>query len=329
MDPTIEKTLPQLRNKRDFRAAILSLAAELFGNSRKGRIIVHDPLVSAASLSKDWEFLRWVLLPEIRERMDVMIETDPAGARPEARLTNDSWLLRQIAKDHIKIDRPNYRYEVLRLLLDAHLARRPTPTLVQLITTIGASQTPIRDAMDKLKRAGVLTPWRRELHLDLDAMTQESLAKVRALPQVLRFRYAAGSAPKPQATLLQRARQLLQMRASNGWKIFALSGVPVAHDDVPELDLLGIPRLDLTAHVPRQASNFNAGWLRQLDDGLEPESNILAPAPVAVTLVRGQDHFDRTGSSGPADQATRADVFFSLLDQGLRGQALQYAKHRP
>ena len=76
--------------------------------------------------------------------------------------------------------------------------------------------------------------------------------------------------------------------------------------------------------LPHKEKQFKAGLLKQLDDGLEYEASVLASAPVVVTLVRA--NLMRARLDGKASVAPKGDVFLSLLDMGLREQALQYAK---
>jgi hypothetical protein len=110
------------------------------------------------------------------------------------------------------------------------------------------------------------------------------------------------------------------------WKSFSLSGVPAARNDAPGLDLMGTPRVDLLVHVQRGNKGFDAGAMRMLDDGLEPEPNVLAPAPVVLTLVRADVPFNLQAGLDQARCAHPCDVLLSLLDMGLRDQALQYAE---
>ena len=119
---------------------------------------------------------------------------------------------------------------------------------------------------------------------------------------------------------------LLGAKGPLSWEPFALSGTPVAAKEASALDLIGTPRLDLVAHVPRDAKTFDAALMRLLDDGLELEPNVLAPAPVVVTLVRAGTRFVRDAGIDHARCAYECDVFLALLDMGLREQALQYAK---
>lgn len=106
-----------------------------------------------------------------------------------------------------------------------------------------------------------------------------------------------------------------------------MSGVTVAQQECPAFDLAGLPRLDLTAHVPRTATTLDVTALRALDDGLELESSVLAPAPVVITLVRAEHRVDDRALGWGIRTAAAADVFLALLDLGLRAQALQYAAH--
>jgi hypothetical protein len=308
-----EKTLSRLRNTRDLRAEVISLAAELAANNAPGHLTVEDPAISPTTVRGEWDRLLRALDPGIRVRMRLDIEQSSKHHQP---------------RDLIPVDRPNYRYEVLRLLLGASLTPSGADSLKGLVDRIGASQTPIREAIFELKRAGVVHASGRRLRVVPEEISQELLARVGALPQRLRFRFERGSRIKPPAALLDRALPLLSEAASGvGWAPIAFSGAAAAHADVPKLDLLGIPRVDLLAQVPRHAKHLDANILRQLDDGLELEPSILAPAPVVITLVRAKAEFFRVAALGHARCSFPTDIFLSLLDMGLREQALQYAKN--
>lgn len=320
MAVSFQRTLRQLRNTRDLRAEILSLAASLAGNNQsRGRMTVTAPVISEATVREEWERLLPAITPEVRKRMTLTIEppSEPtaegsAGYRIESRI--------------LPLERPNYRYEVLRSLLAGSLQDEGLSSTQALTREIGASQTPIRQALTELKQAGIVHTWGRGLELRAEDLSLELLAKVRALPQTLRFRFERGAQIKPPAALMQRAMPLLGPEAPPDWKALSLSGTPVAQQEAPALDLMGMPRLDLLARVPRDAKAFDTKLLRLLDDGLEIEPNVLAPAPVVVTLVRADLPSERDAGIDQVRCAHACDVFLSLLDMGLRDQALQYAK---
>lgn len=312
---TIDKTLRQLRSTRDLRAEMLSLAAELAPGNVRGCLTVIDPVIAATTVQGEWSRMLPVLRQDVRDRMTLRMESG-RGASPVHRLPPDFAVL----------DRPNYRYEVIRLLLGADLEGSGPQQIQGLMDKIGASQTPIRQALSELKQAGVAYSRGRGVEVTAEDLSTEPLAKLRALPQILRFRFERGAPIKAPTALLQRALPLLQPGAPVGWQALSLSGVPVARTQVPSLDLAGLPRLDLVAHVERDAKAFDASIMRTLDDGLELEPNVLAPAPVTIALVRADAERTCDAGLGLARCACPMDVFLSLLDLGLRDQALQYAK---
>jgi hypothetical protein len=321
-------TLSKLSNTRDLRAGILSLATKLaVDGDATGRMMVVDPLINPATVRKEWEESLPAIAPGVRERMTLTIEEQDAPAGNASLHREDGT---------ISVDKPNYRFEVLRLLLGAAMEHgRPQPepgiaahiegTQIGLINTLGVSPTPVRTALESLRNANLIHGL-RWLEIEPEALSMEQLSRLGALPQTLRFRFERGTRIKPPRELLSRAEQLLGPHEPKTWQPFALSGTPVAQVDASSLDLVGIPRLDLVAHVPRADTVFEANAMRLLDDGLELEPNILAPAPVVVTLVRAGTRFDRGGGFGQARCAHPCDVFLSLLDMGLREQALQYVK---
>lgn len=317
MADTIKATLRRLPNTRDLRAEMLSLAARVAEGSLQGRLTVIDPLISEAKVRDEWQRLLPAFQPSVRERLTLNIES----ASDDRRETHFR------AEQHtLPLERPNYRYEVLRLLVGASLEDDGPQPVRGLIDHIGASQTPIRQALSELKKAGLARSWSGRVELDAEDVSMELLARLGALPQTFRFRFQRGSRIKPPAALFQRVLPLLRPGSPEGWEHIALSGTPVAQSDIPDLDLAGIPRLDLAAHVPRGAKTFDAGLLRLLDDGLELEPSVVVPAAVVVTLVRADSFFPRDAGFQGVRCASQVDVFLSLLDAGLRDQALQYAK---
>lgn len=318
----LEKTLHHLRSTRELRAEILDMAARLVANDAGGRVIVLDPVVSETAVRDEWDRLLPAIAPDIRARLDLSIDRHRAAEHRRSTMS--------------PLDRPNYRFEVLRLLIGASLeGDGPQPengiaahiegTQVGLVSALGASLTPVRSALAALRDAGLIRKmsW---LEIEPEALSMEQLSRVGALPQTLRFRFERGARIKSPAELARRAEPLLGNDGPHSWDPFSFSGTTVAVRDAPALDLIGTPRLDLVANISRDAKAFNADVMRLLDDGLEPEPNVLAPAPLVVTVVRAGTRFDRDTLVGRARCAHPCDVFLSLLDMGLRDQAMQYAK---
>jgi hypothetical protein len=318
------RTLRNLRNTRDFRAELLNIAASLAANTETAVIHVQAPAISSRTVREEWSRLIVAIEPSIAARMRLELGQS-ATATPVNGLPSRP--TRPGTTQAVTIERPNYRAEVLRLLVGASLANDGMWSVKGLIEQIGASQTPVRQALADLKRAGLLHDWSGS-HVDLvpENLTAEQLAKLNAAPQMLRFRFERGARLRTPAELLERALPLLAEHSRNAWAGMALSGTAVAQAEVPELDLAGAPRLDLVAFVPRAAKNFDAALLRTLSDGLEHEPNVLATAPLVVTLVRADSRETRLDAIAGVRCAPQADVFLALIDMNLRKQAAQYAR---
>ncbi len=318
------KTLRNLRNTRDLRAELLTIAAHLADSGDVALVRVEDPAISQATVRAEWGRLIAAIKPEIAERMRLELSPPAATSAPTRSATRK---VKSDKSDSIPVDRPNYRAEVLRFLVGASLANDGMWSVKGLIQRIGASQTPVRQALQDLKRSGLLHEWRGG-HIDLlpEGISAELLAKLQAMPQSLRFRFERGARIRTPTELLERALPLLGPSTKGVWAKMALSGAPVAQVEVPELDLAGVPRLDLVAFVPRNAKAFDAHAMRKLSDGLEYEPNVLATAPVVVTLVRADEHEIRNDVISDVRCAQPMDVFLALIDMNLRQQAAKYAE---
>lgn len=309
MSRVLVKKLSHVRSTRDLRAEILDLASHAIAARRLARLDVIAPSISEQRVREEWDRVMPALHADAPALLSLRIQEE---ASPSNRST-------------ISLAKPNYRFEVLRQLVDASLQRRGPPTLAGLLDCIGASQTPIRSALVALQAAELIATTRRP-EINPSALSVDVLGRVSALPQTLRFRFERGAQIKAPPHLLNRACALLSDTGPAAWKGFALSGTAAAALSMPNIDLAGIPRLDLVLHVPRDGEPLDSRLMRRLDDGLEVEPNVLAPTPVVVTIVRTK-RFDAHPLAQPSIRcASHADVLLSLLDIGLRDQAIRYAE---
>jgi len=319
MDGVIRR-LQGLRSTRDFRAEVALLAMQAASQQSPARLVVTGSAISADTLRREWSALLAVLDPSIRRLLTLDLGEsrvgDPAVRRPDA--VGDAL--------GIDIGRPNHRYEVLRALVAEGLVADGGKTITSLVSAVGASQTPVRDAIEVFGREGLLRRQGRRLSIDAEDISAESLARLGATLTRLRYRFERGAMPRTPLDLWQRALALYGAQHATAWAGLALSGVGVAAIEVRSLDVLGMPRLDMLAYLPRDTRRFDPLKLRSLDDGLEPEPSSLAPAPVVVTVVRAAGSGFRPVGDLPGPCAAPVDIFLSLIDIGFREQALHYAR---
>lgn len=313
---SVNRTNRGLRSLRDFRGEVLSLAMQVAPLQGRGTLTLVAPVVSEATLRSEWGRLQRALAEDLRGRLDLVVEHAPASVSHRA----------VDGVEHVSLGQPTYRCDVLRLLLQASLRREPPPTIPEIVKRLGVSQTPVRRALRELGTAGLVRRTPRGIEAVLASISQDSLARIRALPRQLKFRFELGAHVSSPSQLLQRALQLLQPHAGQDWGgMMALSGVPAAQHEAPAIDIVGVPRLDLVATLPSTVTQFDARLLRRLDDGLEYEPNVLAPAPVVVTIVRTAAPDAPARWIDGVRLASESEVWLALLDQGLRQQAIEYA----
>ncbi len=301
-----------LSNKRDLRAAFADLAADVAVSGGRATVTLTNPRITTAAIQAEWARIGLAFLPSLRDAIRIEIQEDVVS-----RSKTDG------AGSMVPLIPPNYRFEVVRLLIEHALSGRGPIGLKSLTSQVGSSKAPIVAAVSALRLAGVL-PSRGPLEIYPAQLGGPALATLGALPQIMRFRYERGATPASIGALLERARKLIANSGLIDWHAIALAGMPVARVDVPTIDLMGTPRLDLIAVADRKSKAFDSGLIRLLDDGLEFEPNPLAESPVTVAVVRGATPAFRSASG--TRLASRADVFLSLLDLGMREAAIEYAQ---
>ena len=311
----ISSLLSKLQSTRDLRAEILALAHALSGNGKRARLEVRDPRIGVVAIDQEWQQSLGVLSPDIAQRMSL---------KHLPRTADDSMTSgREPETPAVSLDRPNYRFEVLRWLITA-AAQQETQSVKSLEGLTGASRTPIEAALDSLVSARLVSRLGRGRYsVRPEDISIDVLAKLQALPQTVRFRYGLGAIPKPPGSLLSRVDHLLHLGRPGPWsEDVYLSGVAGAYAGRHDMDLMGVPRVDLVMHV-RSKEGFATSLMRDLDDGLEPDRSPLDPAPVVITLVHGARI---TESASPARVASPGDIFLSMIDLGLKGPAMEYIK---
>ena len=214
-NPNRTLVIDALSNKRDLRAAVADLAAKVAVSGGKAVLRLTHPRITTEAIRSEWARVEVALLPGLRDAIRIAIEDDVVSAAQTDR--TDSM---------VPLATPNYRFEVLRLLVEHALRGRGPTRLKDLINEVGSSKAPIVSAVAALRLAGVL-PGRGPLSLDATELGGPTLATLAALPQVVRFRFERGSTPRTIGELLERARKLMSNKGPIEWQNTALSGVLV------------------------------------------------------------------------------------------------------
>jgi hypothetical protein len=320
-DDAIKHVLNKVQSARDLRAEILAMAFALTDNAKQACLELHDPRIGKAAIDKEWTQALGVLAPEIAGRMHLehFAKTDRDSVTPSRF---------EISDHFVPIERPNYRFEVLRWLITASVHQD-----VQSVKSLGRlmhiSRTPIEAALNALEEARLVSRvGRGQYSVRPEDISKDVLAKLQAFPQMIRFRFGLGSTPKSPGQLFSQVNRLTLTSRSDSWlHDVYLSGVAGAYAAHHHMDLMGVPRVDLVMHVASRKQAIDTTFMRDLDDGLEPDRSPLGHAPVVLTLVHSGQV---TEGVSEARVASPGDIFLSMIDLGLKGPAMEYIKgHTP
>ena len=107
-------------------------------------------------------------------------------------------------------------------------------------------------------------------------------------------------------------QSLLRRVAALGRSDLAVGGIEGARHYKRDIDLIGLPRLDLTLHCPKGRIDWS--FVEQIDPALVASDERNAQAPLVVHVLRRQEAFFVPDESAQATGLQWADPVECLLD---------------
>jgi len=307
---------------RTLRIDILELLYAIAPDSAlRGGLLLMDCQITEQRLRDEWVSMRSVLSPGVFQRLTIAVDVGE-GVRlgtltPEADGAMLAFLdeLRAsaaIVTAAVGAARPDFEYLVLKLLLHAWLSGDPRMTVKRLSQAAGCSYPTAASVL--AKHAGELVrPRDRSVSL---REPEKVLQRVRIAAGEARLpvRFTDGSGqPRSAERHLER---LIKLNPPG----VAIGGVPGARHYCPELDLVGIPRLDLSVHSP--AGRADLEFVRRLDGALRQTEDPREPASVVIHTVRHADSLFASVDAGPC-WADPVECLLDLFEGGLEAQGAQ------
>jgi hypothetical protein len=170
-----------------------------------------------------------------------------------------------------------------------------------------------------LRRLGKSLKRHSDRRVGLEYFPRDEWAKILATSERARstLRYTAHSGrPRSLDSLTQRLKAL-------GRTDIAIGGVLGATYHDPELDLVGVPRLDITVHAPHDRADIY--FLRDLDPALKEVRAPDTQAHVVIHFLRRREPFFVKGREG-LQLADAIECLLDLHEARLETQALGFVK---
>lgn len=323
MSPHV-RSISGLDSARTLRGEILSMAEAVAREPHTEQVLcLVRPRMTEDRLEEEWQLMRRVVRPKVLRRLSIcVLLTDGRyhtfGEVPESQL---AVLCRDAGRRESKpgttrLPPPVYSFIVLKLFVYMWLGNRGPVTARWLADTAGCSYPTVASAVKRFGRAIVRRSDRR---LELREFPRQEWSRLLTIADearsTLRFADRSGL-PRSPSTLLER----LQKLRPDG---VAIGGVAGARHHHPELDLMGLPRLDLSVHCPERTAEV--GFVARLDPGIEVTSDPTEPVCLVVHFVRHRETLFEENSGG-IPWADPVECLLDLHEARLESQAAEFVR---
>ena len=309
---------------RSVRVGLMHLAFEMSQRPKAhGYLVLPDTTITFERLGDEWMRAISVFQPDLVKRMNLCVRRgDGFVGFPDEELDRgvQKLLAKYLsAKSTPETSRPSRRdasFVVLKILIHHWLTQGGPVTTRWLSDTAGFSYPTVASALAGL---GSLIERKSDRRVLLRWFPRDQFARLVAVSERARgtVRFADRSA-QPRAPEAH-VRRLEKLRPPN----VAIGGVIGAAHYFPELDLAGVPRLDLSQHVSDGSPNL--AFVEKLDPALKLVDDPLEPATVVIHQVRHASSLF-TAREGGLQWADPVECLLDLHEAHLDGQATQFLR---
>lgn len=285
----------------------------------RGCLALVDAAITERRLLEEWTLTKAVLQEGLLGRVWICLVSDGQvrgiGQEPPPDVVE---VVRSVTEEkaapaHVRTD---YWFVISKILIHNWLTTRTPVTSEWIQRTAGCSYPTVART---LKELGGIVQRGSDRRVMLKFLPEDEIARLAAAADrarsTLRFADRSGQ-PRSTEALVRRLGRM-------GVKGVAIGGVLGARHYVPELNLIGTPRLDLSVHAPKKAPDLS--FLAELDPALVRETDPLAPAQVVVHAVRHADSLFEPRAEGLA-WADRVECLLDLHEARLESQARDFLR---
>lgn len=312
-----------LQGARDLHAAVMQLGLYLKHTPEvvRGTLVVRVQRMSSARVLSEWKHATTILKPEVTRRLALIaIATDGVVIWPDDTETRQiSAHVREIeaSSSETRSERTGPRwspksFEVWKILFRAWLRHEASLSLQEIQQRSATSYPTVSDVLDRLEQIGELQRASNR-SATLTGPPRRSLEQIVALGDTVRetHRFVDRSGRPP------HARDLIRRIRAKAPEV-ALGGVEGARHYMPDFDLNGYPRVDVT-----MPEGVELAWVKTVDPALAaaPPSDSSSVRLVVHRLRRTETAFVRTREGTFADPV---EIVLDLHELRLADQASEF-----
>lgn len=309
----IVETKSGIGGVRDLHAAIMQLAGcSAEPGVQEGWLLLADHKMPE-SIADAWRSALALLRPAVAKKLRLIaVSGGVVTAVPEQRE------LLEIGRQVASIEQPgrpsksyDAYFDVLHVLLVRWLLNQGAIQMSELGATTGLSQPTVRAALQRLEPELQRDSRRRVKLASFPRRAwQEMLALAPRIRQPRYFQDASGQPRRPEE-LLERLRRQKPVGV-------AVGGVFAARHWDTELDLEGVPRLDLCVHAPNGRPTLS--FIQALDPALQP-GDARSSVAVAVHCIRRREALYDVAGGEKVPWTDPVETLLDLEELRLHNQA--------
>jgi hypothetical protein len=287
-------------------------------------LILVESRLSPDRIAKELKLAERVIHPDVMRRLSLSLAKgrDPNNVPDEMGQDGVKWLRKLLSEQGRRAKPGHSYYQVLHVLLHEWLLSHGPVAIGQLKEKTGYSYPTISSALHRLSPYVHRTSDRKvELRQFPKTEWERLLAVSNEVRETRRYVDGARNARTPSAHL----SRLLSLKPSHA----AIGGVLGAKSCYPELDIVGLPRLDLSLHCPDRVTDL--GFMTKLDPALRETKDPFVTPSVVVHIVTRKESFFRARPEGLlwADPVEcLLDLYEARLDMQADGFLEALKSHR-
>ena len=314
-DTAVVEVKNRLSAVRTVRDGLVQLAMILADQPRiRGYLLLIDPQLSHDCLVGEAEGFKAAMRTDVADHLVLVVAKSgeiiqPSNDVPPA----DMDLLRRCIDESVDLGAvlpsADKQAEVFLVILHQWITGQGPMTSRWLEETVGCNYRTVWAAIDRLGPALKRYSDRR---ISLKYFPEQDWKRFLVVaPKVRSTVYYADASDQPRSpeSLVRRLSQF-------GRKEITVGGVIGSKRFYPDLDIVGVPRLDLCIHAP--GARVDLDFVKQLDPALEQTIDPHRPVRLALHFVRRKDPlFDREkdGSLWPDPVECLLELYNARLDQ--------------
>jgi len=314
----VKTQLTALRLVRDNLMQLASAVSEQLCG--RAILLLIEPNISYNRFFSEWQKVEKIFRPEIFNHLSITVFRNGQllgiPNEPEPELTG---ALIEVCEEEISskknpLPKPVYKDEIYKILIYRWLMNKGAITSDKLAQTAGCNYRSVANTLEELGNALARYSDRRvELKYFPKDAWEWLLVHLNKSRLTKRYSDRSGQ-PRSIESLLKR---LARMEHTS----IAVAGTLGARYHYPDIDLIGIPRLDLTVHCPDKYMNID--FIERVDPALKEEVDPEKPVSLVIHFIRRKESFFSTNPDGIA-WADPVECLLDLHEMRFESQALEF-----